>query len=631
MLSLLSATLESTADGILVVDLDGNMVSCNRKFAEMWDMPQEAVGLRQTRVAYAMGQVKDPELFAARVGQVYASSEAGSIDVIELKDGRVFQRYSIPQRLDGVVIGRVMQFRDVTAHRRAEKTLRNALAWQEAVFEGSRDAVFVSDAGSRFVMVNSAAERLTGYTREELLGMRIPDLHDPADLEAYRQYHDPIMAGHEHVTEAPVRQKDGTKIPVEFNNRRITCEGASFMHTVARDLTERRAAAAEMESHVRRKAALSHLGQLALEGPPVATLLTQATETAARLLGAEYCGVLEVLPDHQHLRLVAGWGWREGAVGNHLVDAGHGSLAGYTLLVREPVIVRDLTAETRFRLPRHLAEHGVRSAVTVTIAGRSEPYGVLGAFATCNRDFGEDDVHFLWSVANIMAQAIIRRYEEQALTMLVQRLISAQEEERRSLARELHDETGQALTSVLVGLRALERAAAPGTVATAARHLRDVAGQTLENVSRLAQGLRPSVLDDLGLVPALSRYLSDYATIHRLAIKTHVAGLDGTRLPALTEVTLYRIAQEALTNIARHASAQRVNLSLVREGKVVRLEVRDDGRGFNPLGVPAAAGASAHLGLYGIRERAALLGGTAEVRSTPGRGTTLNVVIPVET
>jgi signal transduction histidine kinase len=132
-------------------------------------------------------------------------------------------------------------------------------------------------------------------------------------------------------------------------------------------------------------------------------------------------------------------------------------------------------------------------------------------------------------------------------------------------------------------------------------------------------------------VPALSRYLSDYATIHRLAIKTHVAGLDGTRLPAPTEITLYRIMQEALTNVARHASAERVNLSLGWEGKEVRLEVRDDGRGFDPRSALAAGGTSAHLGLYGIRERAALLGGTAEVRSTPGRGTTLNVVIPVET
>ncbi len=629
-LSLLSATLESTADGILAVDLQGKLVTHNQRFREMWGLPDNAMGSRDARVAFVMTQVKDPEAFEARVAAIYASAETESMDQIELKDGRIFQRFSKPQRLGGTVVGRVISFRDVTDQRRTEEALRDSLAWQQAVFEGSRDAVFISDADSRFVMVNSAAERLTGYTREDLLRMRIPDLHDEADRLAYRQYHDPIMGGEERVTEAPVRRKDGTKIPVEFNNRRITCGGVHFLHSVARDITERRTTAAELESHLRRQAGLSRLGQLALEKPPIASLLADAAATTAELLAVEYAGVLQLLPDHRHLRLVAGWGWREGTVGNHLVDAGRGSLAGYTLLVGEPVLVRDVTTETRFRLPPHLAEHGVRSAATVIIAGRNGPFGVLGAFTQRTREFGPDDVHLLCSVANILAQAIIRQHEEETLTGLVQRLISAQEEERRSLARELHDETGQALTSLLVGLRRLEPAATPETMAAIVPQLRDVAQQTLENVSRLAQGLRPSLLDDLGLVPALSRYVAEHAAIHGFTIETRI-DLDGVRLPATVEVTLYRIAQEALTNIARHAAARRVELSLVREGRLVRLTVQDDGRGFGPSPAPDEASATTHLGLYGIRERAALLGGTAEVRSARGRGTTLTVTIPVET
>jgi PAS domain S-box-containing protein len=628
-LSLLNATLESTADGILVVDLDGNMVSCNRKFREMWDAPESAFGERGSRLAFVQDKVKDPAAFAARVLAIYASPEVESMDVIELNDGRVFERYSKPQRLHGAVVGRVVSFQDVTRQRGAEAALRDALAWQQAVFEGSRDAVLITDADSRFVMVNSAAERLTGFSRDELLTMRIPDLHDEADLEAYRQYHDPIMAGQEHVTEALVRRKDGTKVPVEFNGRRITQGGRPLMHTVARDITERVATAAQLASHVRRKAALAQLGEQALAGHPVQLLLTAVCAAAADLLDAEYTAVLQLQPDGKRLQLVAGAGWPDGLVGT-AVGVGRRSLAGYTLLAQEPVIVPDLAGEKRFAVPPHLREHQVRSALSVPIAGRSAPYGALAVFTRRVRRFSEDDANFLSAVANVLAQAVIRRQEEHSLTKLVHRLITAQEDERASLARELHDETGQALTSLLVGLKSLE--AAPGPEAAAlVRQLREVGARTLENVSRLAQGLRPSVLDDLGLVPALSRYVSEHAAIHRLTAETHVAGLDGARLPAPIEVTLYRIAQEALTNVARHASATRVTVSLEREGNLVRLEVRDDGRGFDlddPLG---AAGAPARLGLYGIRERAALLGGTAEVHAASGRGTTLTVVIPLET
>jgi two-component system cell cycle sensor histidine kinase/response regulator CckA len=118
--------------------------------------------------------------------------------------------------------------------------LTRTLQWQEAIFEGSRDAIFISDADSRFTAVNRAACELTGFTCEELLGMRIPELHEEVDLEAYREFHDRIMSGEESLTQAMVLRKDGIKVATEFNNRRIIIDGVPYMHTTARDISERR-------------------------------------------------------------------------------------------------------------------------------------------------------------------------------------------------------------------------------------------------------------------------------------------------------------------------------------------------------------------------------------------------------
>jgi two-component system, cell cycle sensor histidine kinase and response regulator CckA len=130
--------------------------------------------------------------------------------------------------------------RDITERKASEELLKRSLAWQEEVFEGSRDAIFLSDASARFIAVNNAACTLTGYSRAELLDMHIPELHEHMDLDAYRQYHGKIMAGEESVTEAKILRKNGTKVETEFSNRRIVIGGVPYMHTAARDISTRK-------------------------------------------------------------------------------------------------------------------------------------------------------------------------------------------------------------------------------------------------------------------------------------------------------------------------------------------------------------------------------------------------------
>jgi two-component system sensor histidine kinase UhpB len=255
------------------------------------------------------------------------------------------------------------------------------------------------------------------------------------------------------------------------------------------------------------------------------------------------------------------------------------------------------------------------------------------------------EVNALWD--RLEADAATIRDKTAQAERLAAQVIWAQEEERRRVARELHDEAGQALTAMIIGLeRGL--ASMPETYATdlpiqprqLISNLRDLAVQTLDEVRKLALELRPAVLDDLGLVAALRQYVRATEARTGLAARMSVVGFGvregdeaatagdepGERLPAEVETALFRIAQEALTNAIRHAHANSVEVRLRRTAEAVTLEVRDDG-----IGLPAtAAQPGEHLGMFGMRERARLLGGEFQAMPVSPRGTLVRVTIPVD-
>jgi len=217
-------------------------------------------------------------------------------------------------------------------------------------------------------------------------------------------------------------------------------------------------------------------------------------------------------------------------------------------------------------------------------------------------------------------------------------ILQAQEEERRRLALELHDESSQNLTALLIHIEVLSQSlqALPATAITndarkqlegGLQYLTGLSHHTLENIRVLAQQLRPSVLDDLGLYAAFRWLAEDARQRLHLDVELHIDGVKdtphGCKQPALYETALFRIAQESLTNVARHAHAQYVCISLTQEPGLVHLQIRDDGCGFDPLQRHKG------LGIFGMRERAALLGGTIDIQSQPGQGTTLQARLPL--
>ena len=356
------------------------------------------------------------------------------------------------------------------------------------------------------------------------------------------------------------------------------------------------------------------VGELEL-GP----LLDLVTSRLRELIGARLVAI--ALPAGDALRIAAAEG--EGAADLEAVDSlEHDSKTGRVLergrservdsLLEDPEVNQDIA--------RRL---GASTGLYVPLLARERPIGVLVAHDKMGPDprFSSADLRLAEQFANRAAIAVdlSRRVARDAL----RRVVSGQELERRRLARELHDETGQALTSILLGLRAVEEAAGPDAMRTAASNLRELVVGTLQDVRRLAVQLRPKALDDFGLVAAVERLVQTFSEATAIRVDLE-AQLGDARLPAEVETTLYRIVQEALTNIVKHAGASRVSILLVRRRGTATVVIEDDGQGFD-----LAELGEEGMGIIGMRERVELHEGRLTVESTPGSGATLAAEVPL--
>jgi signal transduction histidine kinase len=331
--------------------------------------------------------------------------------------------------------------------------------------------------------------------------------------------------------------------------------------------------------------------------------------------------VLIALPDGDALRVAAAEGEGSyGVVGTQLEFTG--SKAGRVLergrSERVDSVLED--PEVDQQTARRL---GVHSALFVPLLTRGGGIGVVIAHDKSgpSPSFTDDDLRLAETLAARAAVAV--DLSERVSRDAVRRVVEAQELERARLARELHDETGQALTSILLGLKPLEQTAANDEARAAVASLRELVVSTLQEVRRLAVELRPSALDDFGLASAVERLAASFRDQADLQVDFE-AQLGEERLPREVETALYRIIQEALTNILKHAGASRVSILLTRRDGSAAAIVEDDGSGFDP-----SATSDDGLGLVGMRERVGLVGGRLRIESTSGSGTTVRAEVPL--
>jgi signal transduction histidine kinase len=294
------------------------------------------------------------------------------------------------------------------------------------------------------------------------------------------------------------------------------------------------------------------------------------------------------------------------------------SKAGRTLARRRPERIDAMIDDPEIdqTAPRLVA---ATAALYVPLVVHERAVGVIVAYDKRGPDsrFSDADMRIAQAFANRAAVAV--ELSERVGREAVRALLKGQEIERTRLARELHDETGQALASILLALKSVEPQIGEEPVAL----LRELVGSALDDVRRLATELRPATLDDFGLAPALERLTALVSGRSGLDIQLNTSS--SVALPPEHETALYRIVQEALTNIVKHADATSVSIVVMNIGDTVRAVIEDNGTGFDPANVRQGA-----LGLAGMRERVSLIGGRFEIESAPGSGTTLLIELPHE-
>jgi signal transduction histidine kinase len=304
-------------------------------------------------------------------------------------------------------------------------------------------------------------------------------------------------------------------------------------------------------------------------------------------------------------------------------------LSAEVMLTGEPLIIDDYPNYAR-AIPEFV-QAGVKSIVGVPIVNRDRTFGTMAVMTVeRHKSFSERDVAVLTGIGRQAGIAVENAYLYENLRYYARRITQAQENERKRIARELHDDTIQSLIALsrrLEGLATGEEQL-PNGASSRIRELWEQTGEMVRRVREFSQNLRPSVLDDLGLLPTLEELTLDMKRQVGLETEFRASG-ERRRLSSEVELTLFRIAQEALSNIRRHAKATRVTTTVELADTAVRMRIEDDGIGFRPPKLTDDLRAEDGLGLIGMHERVRLLGGSLRIESELGRGTTVIAEVPI--
>jgi signal transduction histidine kinase len=261
-----------------------------------------------------------------------------------------------------------------------------------------------------------------------------------------------------------------------------------------------------------------------------------------------------------------------------------------------------------------------------TLAAQARELG-RGSYKQRDSHWGHDEIGSLGLAFDEMSREISQK--EEMRNQLMAQVLSAQEDERKRIARELHDDTSQTLTSLMVELKAAENARSLEEIKPRLGELRSLVHATLQGVHNMALELRPNALDDLGLVAAVYKYVVDFETKNGIHVDLQVGEAARRRFPSDMETAAYRITQEALANTVRHAGARNVSVVVNFQDSVFTLIVEDDGVGFD-LSEASKRSPEHRLGLFGMYERASLAGGRLVIESKPGQGTSVFLEIPIK-
>lgn len=485
--------------------------------------------------------------------------------------------------------------------------------WLRALLDGALDAVISIDNEGIVIGFNRAAQEMFGYPANEALEKPMAELVIPPSLrERHRQAFARVIGTGESPLagkrlEMTAMRANGMKFPVELTITRLNLPGPPIFTGFVRDLSEQKRTESELRLRVAQLAEAHLLANIGRGEWDLASNVIRWQGSSFWFAGrppsspsrpqfeASFDAFLErVHPDDRE---------RVRNISLKVLQDGQPFAFDHRVMRDDGTV---LTIEVRGRLV--LEDQGVPAKV------------VFVALDVTDRIRAQERL--------IESAEALKKSAEERQALLA-RLGAAHEEERRRLARELHDGLGQALTSLSLFARSLEDDADPD-LARRLTSFREEIGRTIATVRTMAWGLRPAELDRHGLIPALEELLVHNREHHGLHVALHVSGIE-TGLPREAETAVYRIVQEALTNVIRHAHANHLSVVISERRGTLSVIVEDDGVGFRPDCVAEKGRPGERLGLLDIQERAEALGGHVHVESSPGKGATVRVLIPTGT
>jgi PAS domain S-box-containing protein len=629
---------EGAEDHIFVLDQDFRYVMVNPSALKAGGFTLGDVVGKGPRETFP----EDAEFYLSQYRQVFEAGEpVGFERELRLPDGAHWFSVTLSPIKDarGRVIALTGISRDITERKQAGEALRESEKRYRQLVETSPDAIFVH-SDRKFVFVNPATIEIFGAANpEELIGRPIRDIIHPDYWKIIEERDQHIEQSEEGVglLEEKLSRLDGTPIYVEAAGTSFTYQGKPAVQVCVRDITERKRAEEALRQYVERLGILCETDQAILAAQSPQAIAQAALSRITQLVPCQRVGItLFDLEAHQLTVLAAHF------TGESRVPAGaHFSLEWFGADIERLRQGKVQVVEDVLALPQParglqiLQAEGLRSATCVPLISRGELIGSLNLVLDSPGGLAPEYVDIAREVADSLAVAIQNALlleqvhaGRERLQTLSRRLMEVQEVERRHIARELHDEIGQALTVMKINLQAVQRLLDTPALAPYLEESIRTVDRTLQQVRNLSLDLRPSLLDDLGLVPALRWYVDRQAQQAEFSAQFAADPLE-KRLPPDLEIVCFRIVQEALTNVTRHAQARQVGVELRQRGDELQLVVRDDGVGFDVQTTLNRAAHGASMGLLGMEERALPLGGQVEIKSAPGRGTEIRARFPL--
>jgi len=492
------------------------------------------------------------------------------------------------------IVGRLRLVGEIFAtafvRKRAQESLRQSEERWRLIVAGVKDyAIFMLDADGNVVSWNEGAKRVKGYAQEEIIGKHFSCFYPREDIQAGKPARELRVAEDEGWSEDEgwrVR-KDGSRFwaNVIITALRDECGNLRGFSEVTRDITDRkRIEDALRQSEEQYSELVESINDIiyATDDKGVITYISQAVERTIGLSASDIIGQPFTKFLHPEDELFALHNFQQSASG--------------------------ISEALEFRV--------------VDKAG-----GIRWVRKSSRPIFHGDQ---FMGTRGLVTDITQRKHDEASRMQLLRRLVTAQEEEQLRLSRELHDQTGQSLAALMLGLKSIEDSdQLRESPRNRLRQLQELTNQLAHDVHHLAANLRPTALDDLGLHTALSNYLEEWSDRTKIRADFHCNGLMKERLPRQIETAVYRIVQEALTNVVKHANAQNVSVIVEHRSNRVQAIIEDDGIGFDAERMLSATNEDRRLGLVGMQERVALLEGDLNIESTPGSGTTVIIHIPV--